>query len=779
MTSSHLENRSSRSMFSFGDDMEDDDQIINSVKPLPNQAVDRSLFQAPQFDPDHFLSSRRHLGLERLKKELNEHLRFLKAELVELINEDYQDFINLSTNLKGVDKAMDDLQRPLAQMGNQVQTAQSQFQDVLDKLRDELDHRTQVREKKASLKLLLNIHNSITKVEDLLEINADAVHSRDAKRTNETEAAHHSLGKQIERVAIEYNQMQYLVGRGKDLPLVAENEWRIKRIKDILQKNLSTALSAALVRIEHNDLDPPTKQSLIQCLRAYALIDQTYVAEYIIRDEFVRPFLAKTVTKKALEVPRGKVDSTCHPLSLVYKNILSFASTDLQPILEITQRTLKGTNYEVLVNTLWVEVMEFIQRDCASIFAAGQTDTFHKNYTASMNFVTEIENLCVSKRSLLYLRNHLSYAEFMKRWQLPVYFQLRFREIVGHAETLLSDLQASSDTLHLKVENELALPGTKAIAKAIRDCWSDNVFIYGLSHRFWKLTLQLLKRYQSWVVDILDHGSDTSGDKEKPGSNPSSRSSTSGSQLSDGTIIEEAASLRLFLILTHDINNLIHQIKKLAPEVIFPKLPHQVQELSILQESMESILNELDTLTANELQRRITGLVSRRCMESLKHVRSITSQYRHTNKPPPSEPSFFIPNLFRPFSNFVQQNQQWIDADKLSVWAFAVTETVVHRYTSTISDLLTNLKKTEDSLKKLKKGKKGPTAKSSVLGGGANETTMSDEDKIRLQMLLDVRQIGKEMALLSVDPTQFAAYDKLCEVVQPFESLEPSNTNAA
>jgi hypothetical protein len=31
--------------------------------------------------------------------------------------------------------------------------------------------------------------------------------------------------KQIERVAVEYNQMQHLVSRGKGLPFVLENEW--------------------------------------------------------------------------------------------------------------------------------------------------------------------------------------------------------------------------------------------------------------------------------------------------------------------------------------------------------------------------------------------------------------------------------------------------------------------------------------------------------------------------------------------------------------------------
>lgn len=109
-----------RNIFSFSDDEDDDDRLINSVKPLPSNAVERSAFTAPEFDPDSFLSSRRHLGLERMKTELNTHLKLLKTELVELINRDYQDFINLSTNLKGVDKDLENLKSPLANMQVQV-----------------------------------------------------------------------------------------------------------------------------------------------------------------------------------------------------------------------------------------------------------------------------------------------------------------------------------------------------------------------------------------------------------------------------------------------------------------------------------------------------------------------------------------------------------------------------------------------------------------------------------------------------------------------------------
>lgn len=175
--------------------------------------------------------------------------------------------------------------------------------------------------------------------------------------------------------------MQHLVRRGKNLAFVTENEWRITRIKDTMEQKLSKALSEALSQIRLGEVTKATKQSLTECLRTYALIDQTQIAERIIRDEFIKPFSNKCITQKAVEGARnygGSPPASEHPLTAMYNKILHFTSTDLKPILDITQKTLKGSNYEILVNSLWLEIVERINKECKSIFAAGQTDVFHK-----------------------------------------------------------------------------------------------------------------------------------------------------------------------------------------------------------------------------------------------------------------------------------------------------------------------------------------------------------------------------------------------------------------
>lgn len=177
----------------------------------------------------------------------------------------------------------------------------------------------------------------------------------------------------MERAAIEYNQMQHLVKRGKDLAFVKENEWRITRIKETLEQKLLKTLSTALLQVRAGELTRSTKQSLIQCLRTYSLIDQTETGERIIREQFVRLYLEKIIQPKVLLNSQD-----AHPLAEMYKKIISFVEVDLQPILDITQKTLKGSNYEVLVNSLWVEISYRISQECKMIFAPGQTSVFHK-----------------------------------------------------------------------------------------------------------------------------------------------------------------------------------------------------------------------------------------------------------------------------------------------------------------------------------------------------------------------------------------------------------------
>lgn len=68
-----------------------------------------------------------------------------------------------------------------------------------------------------------------------------------------------------------------------------------------MSENLSTVLRACIQPSQLTDIDAASnKESLTQCLRTYALIDQTAEAEKVISEELLTPFMNKVRNISAL-----------------------------------------------------------------------------------------------------------------------------------------------------------------------------------------------------------------------------------------------------------------------------------------------------------------------------------------------------------------------------------------------------------------------------------------------------------------------------------------------
>jgi len=75
---------------------------------------------ATKFDVEEFLLSRSYTSLPDLRAELREYLSKLKEELVKLINDDYEAFISLSTDLKDEGARLIRLKSPLGNLRSQI-----------------------------------------------------------------------------------------------------------------------------------------------------------------------------------------------------------------------------------------------------------------------------------------------------------------------------------------------------------------------------------------------------------------------------------------------------------------------------------------------------------------------------------------------------------------------------------------------------------------------------------------------------------------------------------
>lgn len=121
---------------------------LPSLQPLSHT---NAFLSADDFDADAFLLTRAHIPLEELRGELREYLGQLREELVQLINDDYEEFISLGTGLRGEEERLIRLGKPLAQIKEEVTSVRDSLAGQQAVVQDKLDQRAALREEKVRL----------------------------------------------------------------------------------------------------------------------------------------------------------------------------------------------------------------------------------------------------------------------------------------------------------------------------------------------------------------------------------------------------------------------------------------------------------------------------------------------------------------------------------------------------------------------------------------------------------------------------------------------------
>lgn len=148
---------------------------------------------------------------------------------------------------------------------------------------------------------------------------------------------------------------------------------------------------------------------------------------------------------------------------------------------------------------------------------------------------------------------------------------------------------------------------------------------------------------------------------------------------------------------------------------------------------------------------QIVNILSKRCSEPLRLVRSGASQVRATSKTKttsaPTEPSYFVPNILRPARAFFDAPGKVLPPAARQQLAVELFEDLAVRYEAAVS----KMKKDDDALRRLKRGKAGFNlfgSRSTTTDDAANT---SDGEKVRQQMQVDVETFASDAKSLGVD----------------------------
>ncbi|XP_024258606.1 conserved oligomeric Golgi complex subunit 2 isoform X1 [Oncorhynchus tshawytscha] len=726
---------------------------MNLPKGPDSLCFDKDVFMKDDFDVDQFVADcRKHVQLEEMREDLEMYYKQLKTAMVELINKDYADFVNLSTNLVGMDKALNQLSVPLGQLREEVLNLRTSVSEVVQAIDNQLSKQDDLQNKKINVMKLILVVRSVEKIEKIL-------HSQNSKDWTSLEMSSPLLAGQIlERIATEFNQLQFHAVQSKGMPLLDKVRPRISGITSTLQQSLEGLLIQGL---QTSNVD-----IVRHCLRTYATIDKTRDAEALVGEVLVKPYMDMVIVEQF-------VKSTPNGLQILYTKLLQFVPHHCRLLCEVTGMVISSEKadivpgYDFLVNSVWPEIIKGIEERIASLFNAGNPDTFYDRYTISIDFVRKFERQCGSQASVRRLRAHTSYQSFHNKWNLPIYFQLRYKEIAACLENAIADgLEAApaGSSYHLLV--------SQVLWNSLVRCWAEKVYLPPLVHRFWKLTLQLISRYSKFLTEMLTKSPSTDISKDPVRLLPSSASSTSSHTSQDDGGSESGSpatlSTQQLVFIASDVNQLQDQITELS-EMIKQRLEiigynNFVIVAEALEDSKDSLSGCIPTLN-----RKMTQHLTERCFRFLKSASEVPRLYRRTNKELPSRASAYMDNALRPLHQLLSDSKDMVKPSISQEWLRITLNDCTHRYFETISDVLSSVKKMEESLKRLKQARKTVTTNTTGTTGGP-----TDDSKIRLQLALDVEYLGEQIQKMGLQPADITMFSTLNDLVHGAQDGTPS-----
>nr|XP_045378494.1 conserved oligomeric Golgi complex subunit 2 [Camelus bactrianus] len=752
---------------------------MNLPKGPDTLCFDKDEFMKEDFDVDHFVSDcRKRVQLEELRADLELYYKLLKTAMVELINRDYADFVNLSTNLVGMDKALNQLSVPLGQLREEVLSLRSSVSEGIRAVDERMSKQEDIRKKKVYLSVL-GVTELVYAWSDfllLVPLQRGSVGSRAGAAAqvltpglirvllirgyfNELYSVIISTsplltGQILERIATEFNQLQFHAVQSKGMPLLDKVRPRIAGITAMLQQSLEGLL---LEGLQTSNVD-----IIRHCLRTYATIDKTRDAEALVGQVLVKPYMDEVIIEQIADTHPGV-------LQLMYSRLLEFVPHHCRLLREVTGGAIsseKGNTvpgYDFLVNSVWPEIVRGLEEKLPSLFNPGNPDAFHQKYTVSMDFVRAFERQCGSQASVKRLRAHPAYHSFTNKWNLPVYFQIRFREIAGSLEAALTDVLEDAPA-----GSSFCLLASHSTWSSLQRCWSDKMFLPPLAHRLWRLTLQILARYSVFVKELLLRpiSNESAKDIKKPlvtgSKDPSVTQGTSedqGSGPSEAKPIASVSSTQLVYVVA-DLDRLQGQLPELL-ETIKPKLEMiGFKNFSSISAALEDSQLALSTCLP-ALSSRIIQDLSESCFSYLKSALEVPRLYRRTNKEVPTSASSYVDSALKPFHQLQSGHKDKLKQAIIQQWLEGALSESTHKYYETVSDVLSSVRKMEESLKRLKQARRSaPTNPTGPAGGG-----MSDDDKIRLQLALDVGYLGEQIQNMGLRTEDLRSFPALAELV--------------
>ncbi|KAL3478426.1 oligomeric golgi complex component, COG2-domain-containing protein [Aspergillus californicus] len=249
--------------FRFGESDESSSDLDDDTSGLPfPEPLSRASFLSPDFDPAAYLSSltNRHQSLDDLRQELRDLDRLLSRELLDLVNENYQDFLSLGTALHGGEEKIEQVRVGLLAFQRDVQAIRDKVEARQREVERLLNEKKRLRTDANVGRTLLDFADRLEELEKRLMVGehtaqdtagqsdteSDILDSEEEETDEDDPQAGDVSLKRLERHLQKYVYLTRLSSRvGDNHPFLLAQQPRMSKVRSALLLDLKKALEQA------------------------------------------------------------------------------------------------------------------------------------------------------------------------------------------------------------------------------------------------------------------------------------------------------------------------------------------------------------------------------------------------------------------------------------------------------------------------------------------------------------------------------------------------------
>ncbi|CAB3409786.1 unnamed protein product [Caenorhabditis bovis] len=406
-------------------------------------------FNRPDFNVERFMNlARQKADLKTIQQDLRLYLRSVQNSMIELINDDYADFVHLSSNLVSLNDSLTKINNDIESIWEEFCESTRDSVGTAEKIENKCCELTANRERQSELRNRIAFLSAMEQLAAMLRAPPKKcsilwfdrvssylveVKSIDHLHSDEEKHAYNVIMRKIESILCREG-IQSVSGDCANLPLILSIAHLTNSSHALTGQIVSDVLYPKLVKSSIND-------------------------QYLW-------------------------------LTDVYKNVNEMRNTWQQKL----GNKYCGKVRKFLDETLLSFVLTFIDKCMGTVAVPSDTRLFHRCFMATQEFINNWPNAGRYRQELKSIRD---------KFNLVVYFKLETHKFVREIDnSILPDRfslneRQTNEEFHCKV--------TKLIFDAIEHVWSDDVYIPSIVDKLWDFTLRLLLKHSSWCKALQKH----------------------------------------------------------------------------------------------------------------------------------------------------------------------------------------------------------------------------------------------------------------------------------